>query len=87
MPRWMNVLWLLFVFGATFWFVGAAFRRGYDFVQTIGFLGANFSSIFGSAAVLGLALYGLSILLEGLKVHKSHSGDDNHSGDMTNLVP
>ena len=86
-PRWMNVLWLVFVFGLTFSFMGVAIHRGYDFVQTVGFLVANFGSIFGLAVVVGLALYGLSILLEGWKAHKSHSGDDDHSGDMANLVP
>jgi len=81
------VLWLAFVFGLTFWFVGVAIHHGYDFVQTVGFLVANFGLIFGLAVAVGLALYGLSILLEGLNVHKSHSGDDDHSGDMANLVP
>ena len=86
-PRWMNVLWLAFVFGLMFSFVGVAIRRGYDFVQTLGFLFANFGLIFGLAVVAGLGLYGLSILLEGPKAHKSHRGDDAHSGDMANLVP
>jgi hypothetical protein len=83
----MNVLWLVFVFGITFSFVVVAIRRGCDFVETLGFLVANFSSIFGLAVVAGLALYGLSILFEGPKTHRSHSGDDDHSGDMANLVP
>ena len=83
----MNVLWLMFVFSLTFSFGITAVHRGCDFVQSIGFLLAHFGSIFGLAVVAGLALYGLSILLEGIKVHKSHSGDDDHSGDMANLVP
>jgi hypothetical protein len=86
-PRWINVLWLVFVFGLTFSFVGLAVWRGYDFVQTLGFLAANFGVIFSLAIVAGLALYGLSILLEGQKVHKSCGGEDDHSGDMANLVP
>jgi hypothetical protein len=87
MPRWMNLLWLLFVCGLIMWCVGVAIRHGYDLVQTVGFLAANFGSIFGLAVVVGLGLYGLSILLEGLKAHKSHRQDDDHSGDMANLVP
>jgi uncharacterized membrane protein len=83
----MNVLWLLLVFSLTLSLVVVGVRRGYDFVQTLGFLMANFGSIFGLAVVAGLALYGLSILLEGPRVHKSHCDDDDHSGDMANLVP
>jgi vacuolar-type H+-ATPase subunit I/STV1 len=81
----MNLLWLGFIFGLVFSFVGLAIHRGYDFVQTVGFLFGNFGVIFGMAVVVGLALYGLSILLEGSEVHKSHD-DDGHSGDMANLV-
>jgi hypothetical protein len=86
-PRWINVLWLVFALGLTSSFVGLAVWRGYDFVQTLGFLAANFGIIFSLAIVAGLALYGLSILLEGPKVHKSCSGEHDHSGDMANLVP
>jgi len=86
-PRWMNVLWLLFVFSLTASLVVVGIRRGYDFVQVLGFLMAKFGSIFTLAVVAGRALYGLSILLEGPKIHKSHCDDDDHSGDMANLVP
>lgn len=86
-PRWMNVLWLLFIFSATLSLVVVGVRRGYDFVQIVGFLGSNFGSLFGLAVLAGLALFGLSILLEGPKFHKSHCDDDDHSGDMANLVP
>ena len=86
-PRWMNVVWLVFFFGLTFSFLGVAIRRGYDFVQTVGFLFGNFGLIFGLAVIAGLALYGLSILLEGIDVHNSHHDDNDHSGDMANLVP
>jgi hypothetical protein len=86
-PRWMNGLWLVFLCGITFSFVVVAFRRGYDFVQTLGFLVANFGYIFGLAVLAGLALYGLSILLEGPKAHKGHSDSEDHSVDMANFVP
>lgn len=83
----MNVVWLVFVFGVMLAFLGVAIRRGYDFVQTVGFLFGNSGLIFGLAVAAGLALYGLSILLEGIDVHKSHDDDNDHSGDMANLVP
>src|ERR1700680_3935481 len=72
-PRWMNVLWLVFVFGVTSSFVVVAIRRGCDFVQTLGFLAANFGLLFGLAVGAGGALYGISILLEGFEAHKAHS--------------
>jgi len=87
MPRWINVLWLLSVFGLTFSFIVVVVRPGCGFVKMLEFLMANFGSIFGLAVVAGFALYGLSILLEGPKAHKSHCGDDDDSGDMANLVP
>jgi hypothetical protein len=40
-PRWMNVVRLVFVFGVTLAFLGVAILRGYDFVQTVGFLFGN----------------------------------------------
>jgi len=83
----MNVVWLVFVFGVTLAFLGVAVRRGYDFVQTVRFLFGNSGLIFGLAVAAGLALYGLSILLEGIDVHKSYDDDNDHSGDMANLVP
>jgi hypothetical protein len=83
-PRWMNVVWLVFVFGLTFSFLRVAIRRGYDFVATVGFLFGNFGLIFGLAVIAGLALYGLSILLEGIDIHNSHDDHNDHSGDMAN---
>jgi len=76
-----------FFFGLTFSFLGVAIRRGYDFVQTVGFLFGSFGLIFGLAVIAGLAVYGLSIPLEGIDVHRWHDDDNDHSGDMANLVP
>jgi hypothetical protein len=83
----MNVLWLLLVFSLTLSLAVVGVRRGYDFVQTLGFLMANFGSIFGLAVVARLGLYGLSKLLERPRVHKSHCDDDDHSKHMAKLVP
>jgi uncharacterized Tic20 family protein len=83
----MNAVWFLFVLSLTCWLIIVAIRHGYDFVQTLGFLALNFGKVFVVAAVVGLVLYGLSILLEGLDAHKSHTDDDDHSRDMANLIP
>lgn len=61
----MNVCWMLSVFTLVSSLVLLAIRRGYDFVQTVGFLTMKFGIIFSLAILTGLALYGLSILLEG----------------------
>lgn len=79
-PTWMNVCWLVFVSALLLSVVGVALRRGYDVAQTIGFLMASFGLIFTLAVVMGLILYGLSILLEGVKAHKSNCDDDDNSG-------
>lgn len=83
----MNAVWLLFVLSLTCWLVLVAIRRDYDFVQTLGFLTLNFGKVFTVAVVVGVVLYVLSILLEGLEAHGSHTDDDDHSGDMANLIP
>ncbi len=76
----MNVCWVLFVFSLTTSLVLTAVRRGYDFTQTLGFLTVKFGMMFTLALLPGLALYGLSILLEGVKVHRSNCDDDDNSG-------
>ena len=86
-PRWINALWLILVFSEILLFALVAVRGGCDFVQVVGFVAASFGAIFGIAVIAGLALYGLSILLEGLEFHRSHCGKEDHSGDMANLVP
>jgi hypothetical protein len=86
-PRWINALWLALVFGEILFCVIVAARRGCDFVGVLGFLAASFALVFWIAVLSGLALYGLSILVEGVEFHKSHCDRDDHSGDMANLVP
>ena len=75
----MNVCWLLFVFSLVFSLILLAIVRGFDFVQTVGFLAMNFIMIFCLALLAGLALYGLSILLEGVKFHRSNCEEDDNS--------
>lgn len=86
-PKWMNVLWIILVFSLTFSLIVVSVRRGYDLVQTLGFLASHFGIIFTFAVLAGVVLYGVSILLEGLEVHKAHKGKEDHSGDMANFVP
>jgi hypothetical protein len=87
-PRWMNLLWLVVVFCLTSSYLAVALWRGYDLTQTVGFLVAEFGSIFGLAVVAGLVLYAVSFLLRPPAPPKSHrEADDDHSGDMANLVP
>jgi hypothetical protein len=63
-PRRMNLLWLVIVFCLTSSYLAVALWRGYDSTQTVGFLVANFGSIFGLAVVAGLVLYAVSFLCE-----------------------
>jgi hypothetical protein len=42
--------------------------------------------IFLFAVLAGLVLYGVTMLLPG-KAHDSKDSEDDHSGDMANLVP
>ena len=87
-PQWMNILWLIIVAGLTLSLAGVALYRGYGFIQVLGFLAVNVGLIFLVAVVLGSGLYGLSILLEGVSVHKSRcKSDDDHIRDIANFVP
>jgi hypothetical protein len=79
-PRWINVCWLVFFFGLIFAFVAVGLRRSYDLVQIVGFLTINSGIIFILGIAAGLALYGLSILLEGIKYHRTNCDDDDPSG-------
>src|SRR5437660_10078761 len=83
-PRWMNVLWLVFVCGVVLSFVVVAIRCGYDFEQTLGFLVAKSSVLFFFAVVAGAALYCHRILFEGFQAHQAHPREDAHSGDIAN---
>jgi len=78
-PTWMNVCWLLFVFSLIFSLILLAILRGDDFAQTVGLLMVSFGMIFCLALLAELALYGLSILLEGVQVHRSNCQDDDNS--------
>jgi hypothetical protein len=61
--RWMTVLWLVVVLCIIGSFIVAGLRRGYDFVQIVGFLGANFGEIFALSLLAALVPYEVSLIL------------------------
>jgi peptidoglycan biosynthesis protein MviN/MurJ (putative lipid II flippase) len=69
-PRWMTVLWLVLVLCIIGSFIAVGLRRGYDFVQTIGFLGVYRIWIFALSLLAALVPYAVSLLL-GLRRRKS----------------
>jgi hypothetical protein len=85
-PRWITALWLAFVVSLAVASVVMAFRSNYDFVRTLGFLAASCILIFMLSVVAYLALYGLSILLEGLDYHKTHCDDSKHRAGMADFM-
>jgi hypothetical protein len=85
-PRWLTALWLAFVISLALASVLMAVRLNYDFVRTLGFLAASCIFTFMLSAVAYLALYGLSILLEGLHYHKTHCDDSKHWAGMADFM-
>ena len=69
-PRWMTVLWLVLVLCIIGSFIAVGLRRGYDFVQTVGFLGAYWFWIFALSLLAALVPYAVSLLL-GLRRRRS----------------
>ena len=80
MPRWITALWLAFVVSLALTSIVIAVRLNCDPVRTLGYLVASSIPIFALSAVVYFALYGLSILLEGLDYHKTHCDDSKHWG-------
>jgi hypothetical protein len=72
------MLWLAFVVSLALASIVLAIRLNSDLVRTLGFLAASSTLIFMLSAVAYLALYGLSILLEGFDYHKTHCDDSKH---------
>ena len=69
-PRWMTVLWLVVVLCILGSFIAVSLRRGYDFVQTVGFLGAYHLEIFALSLLAAVVPYAVSVIL-GLRRRKS----------------
>lgn len=72
-PRWLTVLWLMLVLSIIGSYIAVGLRRGYDFVQIVGFLGANFIDIFALSLLVALVPYAVSVLL-GLMAGRDRSG-------------
>ena len=85
-PRWITALWLTFVVSLGLASVVVGFRSNHDFVRTLGFLAASGILIFMLSVVAYLALYGLSVLLEGLDYHKTHCDDSKHRAGMGDFM-
>lgn len=85
-PRWITLLWLAFVVSLAIMSILIAVRLHCDFVRTVGFLAASCIPIFMLSVVAYLALYGLSILLEGLEYHKTHCDDSKHRAGMADFM-
>jgi hypothetical protein len=85
-PRWITALWLAFVVSLALASVVMAVRLNSNLVRTVGFLAASCIPIFMLSVVAYLALYGLSILLEGLDYHKTHCDDSKHYAQMGDFM-
>jgi uncharacterized membrane protein YciS (DUF1049 family) len=85
-PRWITALWLAFVVSLALTAIVIAVRLNSDPVRTLGYLVASSIPIFALSAVVYFALYGLSILLEGLDYHKTHCDDSKHWGGMADFM-
>jgi hypothetical protein len=85
-PRWITVLWLAFVASLALASIVMAIQSNRDLVGMLGFLAASSILIFMLSVVAYLALYGLSILLEGVHYHKTHCDDSKHSAGMADFM-
>jgi hypothetical protein len=85
-PRWISMLWLAIVGCLALTAIAMAVRLGGDLAGMLGFLAFSSMAIFVSAAIAYVALYGLSILLEGLDYHKSHCDDSKHFAGMMDFM-
>jgi hypothetical protein len=85
-PRWISALWLVFVVSLAVASIVIAVLLNRDLARTLGFLVASSMLIFTLSAVAYLALYGLSILLEGLDYHQTHCDDSKHWAGMADFM-
>ena len=87
MPRWMHILWLVFVISLVGAAIVAAIRLDCGFATRLGFLVISSALIFIFAPCIWGVLYAVSILLEG-RDHR-YCRDDQYDDprDMANFVP
>lgn len=65
-PRWANLAWWSGALLMIAVLLINAYRHGYDFVQTVGYLGLNFGNAFAVLVLLGLILNGAVALVNVL---------------------
>jgi hypothetical protein len=80
------MLWLAFVVSLALASIVIAVRLQCDLVRTLGFLAGSSIPILMLSAVAYFALYGISILLEGLDYHKTHCDDSKHWAGMADFM-
>jgi hypothetical protein len=85
-PRWISRLWLALVACMVLTATVMAVRSGGDLAGRLGFLVLTSLVIFVLSAVAYVALYGLSILLEGVDYHKTHCDDSKHFAGMMDFI-
>jgi len=86
-PRWITTVWLAFVASLILSSIFAAVRLNCDSVRMIGFLVTSLVLICLLSVAAWLAMYGLSMLLEGVEYHKTHCDDSKRWGGMADLIP
>jgi ABC-type uncharacterized transport system permease subunit len=85
-PRWINLLWLAIIVGLALASIVLAIQLCFDIEEIVGFLFVSFIVIFFVALIVGLALYGLSIVLEGVEYHKTHCDDSKHYAGLLDFM-
>ena len=85
-PRWISMLWLALVACMVLTAIAMAIRLGGDFAVVLALLVVSSMAIFALSAVAYVALYGLSILLEGIAYHKAHCDDSRHFAGMVDFM-
>ncbi len=85
-PPWITGLWLTFVLILASSAIIIAVRLNCDPVRTLGFLAASSVLIFGLSAGAYFALYGMSILVEGIEYHKSYCEGGKHWASMGDFM-
>ena len=84
-PQWIGRLWLALVACMVLTAIVMAVRSGGDLAGMLGFLVLTSLVIFVLSAVAYVALYGLSILVEGVEYHRIHCDDSKHFAGMVEL--
>lgn len=85
-PRWISRLWRALVACMVLTAIVITVRSGGGFAGMVGFLVLSSMIIFALSAVAYVALYGLSILVEGVDYQKRHCDDSKHFAGMMDFM-